>query len=178
MTTLSAAVIRVTTYSPNDPDYQPGGLLTMAYPHHGNNPVYVLFPQTGQYNFHVPAGSTDTVDLTHMDTAVMLHYTAPQPYTFGSNILYGYIDTTDFSKSMQLWFDLYTGSLPADVRILLLQVSRLTNSRLSPTAHRQKKVWNSIPMALPYPPAFPFPHPRPIPSIPISRTASPLHFHR
>jgi hypothetical protein len=153
-----ASTYQVLTYSPGDPDYQPGGLLTLAYPHHANNPVYVLFPQTGQYNFHVPAGSgTDTVDLTQTDTAVMIHYTVPQPYTLQSSIMYGYTDTTDFDKSMQLWFNLYTGALPADVEYPTtgVQTYQLTTTAYSSTSPSEYLIFYSygttIPTSLPFP---------------------------
>jgi hypothetical protein len=110
--TLSLGLANPVNYQPSDPAYQPGGLLTVANFHHGNNPVYTLFPQLGLYNFHtMPATGNDTVDLTHMDTAVMVNYPVPSSYSIFYSGLLGYTDTTDLSRSMTLFTnDAYSGS--------------------------------------------------------------------
>lgn len=144
-------------YSPTDSRFQPGGLLTVSYLHHGNNPVYFLLPQLSLYNFHQPKAGGDTVDLTHMDTAVMLHYTVPPPYTIGSNILYGYTDTTNFDKSMQLFFNIYSVPLPADVEYPKtgVQTYQLTSTAYSSLTKEFLNFYSygrTVPASLPFPP--------------------------
>ena len=105
-------------YQPTYPAYQPGGLLSVTNFHHGNNPIYTLFPQLGLYNFHnAPATGNDTVDLSHMDTAIMLNYPIPSPLSIFYSGLLGFADTTDLSRSMTLFNDEpITGSqYPADL---------------------------------------------------------------
>lgn len=116
--TLALGLDGPATYQPTDPAYQPGGLLTINNPHYGNNPVYTLFPQLGLYNFHTPpATGNDTVDLTHMDTAVMVNYPVPSSFSIFYSSLLGYPDTTDLSRSMMLFInETYAGSqYPADL---------------------------------------------------------------
>lgn len=93
-------------YQPSYPAYQPGGLLTVSNWSHDDNPVYTLFPQLGLYNFHTPPSTgNDTVDLTHMDTAVMVNFTPPAQGNFFLSDLLGYADTTDLSRSMTLFIN-------------------------------------------------------------------------
>ena len=75
-----------------------------SYTQYGsNNYLYLLFSGTGLYNFHIPKGLTDTVDLSHMDTAVMLNFNKPVGYTVTSSTLIGIMDTTDFGRSVILY---------------------------------------------------------------------------
>lgn len=75
-----------------------------------NNYLYLLFSGTGLYNFHIPKGLTDTVDLSHMDTAVTINFKVPAGYTVSNSLLTGIMDTTDFGKSVMLYNRLiYTG---------------------------------------------------------------------
>lgn len=71
-----------------------------------NNYMYLLFSGTGLYNFHIPKGLTDTVDLSHMDTAVTLNFKMPVGYTVNSSYLIGIMDTTDFGRSVILYDNL------------------------------------------------------------------------
>lgn len=76
----------------------------VTYTQYGsNNYMYLLFSGTGLYNFHIPQGLSDTVDLTHMDTAVMLNFKMPVGYTVSSSNLIGIMDTTDFGRSLILY---------------------------------------------------------------------------
>jgi hypothetical protein len=89
--------------------YSPGGInfpstLVSNYQHHGSNPAYILFPASGQYNFHTQVNTHDTVDLLHTDTAIMAKFSRPAEYQIIQNCsLVGYKDTTDFSKSTLLY---------------------------------------------------------------------------
>ncbi|HTI93814.1 MAG TPA: hypothetical protein VL727_24645 [Puia sp.] len=82
----------------------PAGTYGFTYDQHGtNNYLYLLFEGTGLYNFHIPKGLTDTVDLSHMDTAVRLNFNLPAGYKVTSTFLIGIMDTTDFGRSMLLY---------------------------------------------------------------------------
>ena len=75
-----------------------------SYTQYGNNNyLYLLFPGTGLYNFHIPKGLTDTVDLSHMDTAVMYNFKMPVGYSLTLSNLVGIMDTTDPGRSLLLY---------------------------------------------------------------------------
>ncbi len=75
-----------------------------SYTQYGNNNyLYSLFPGTGLYNFHIPQGLTDTVDLSHMDTAVMFNFKMPVGYYLTISNLIGIMDTTDPGRSVLLY---------------------------------------------------------------------------
>ncbi len=65
------------------------GSMTVTYPsYNAGNYVYLLSPQTGLYNFHIPPqGKADTVDLSAMDTVQTLYYLDPPGYTLGNTII-------------------------------------------------------------------------------------------
>jgi hypothetical protein len=100
-------------YAPNQVTYQPGVSLTINYYNNGNNTLYLLLPQLGLYNFHNYQTSLDSVDLTHMDTAVEVTYTKPASTYTVLSLLRGFPDTTNPASSVLL----FTGSnpIPADV---------------------------------------------------------------
>lgn len=83
----------------------PSGILSGAYREYTpNNYTYLLLPQGGLYNFHIPpANGPDTVDLSHMDTATMVNFALPSDYMISSEVLTGLTDTTDLSKSVFLY---------------------------------------------------------------------------
>jgi hypothetical protein len=73
-----------------------------------SNYVYLIFPHAGLYNFHLPpaGGQPDTVDLSKMDTAVTIQaFTTPSDYTIANLTLNGILDTTDLSKSIEMYVD-------------------------------------------------------------------------
>ena len=114
-TSRASSGFSVLSYDPNYAAYQPGGLLSVSYNRAGNNPIYTLMPQLGLYKFHAPTSNNDTVDLSHLDTAVSVNYSLPASFTPQSTDLFGYSDTTDLTKSTQLYDNFYDGELPADV---------------------------------------------------------------
>jgi hypothetical protein len=75
-----------------------------------NNYLYLLFPGSGLYNFHIPKGLTDTVDISHMDTAVTVNFKMPPGYTVTSSTLLGIMDTTDPGRTLMLYTNVLTGS--------------------------------------------------------------------
>jgi hypothetical protein len=80
------------------------GYLNVTFSQYSpNNYLYLLLPHAGLYNFHVPTGATDTIDLSHMDTAVALNFNKPSAYTITDASLNGIFDTTDYSHSVFLY---------------------------------------------------------------------------
>jgi hypothetical protein len=90
--------------------YPPGYIVINYSQYSPTNYVYFLLGAAGLYNFHIPQGINDTVDLSHMDTAVMLNFNVPGTFTVSSNRLNGIMDTTDFTKSIWLSPDDPAGS--------------------------------------------------------------------
>jgi hypothetical protein len=80
----------------------PYGNLTVNYYQHAGNYAYFLFPPQRLYNFHLPAGDADTVDLTHMDTAIKVNYYRPG-YIFTACNLVGDMDTTNIDRALLLY---------------------------------------------------------------------------
>jgi len=102
----------VGTFS-SSPTNTSAGDLAFNYSQNGsNNYLYLLFPALGMYNFHIPKGLNDTVDLTSMDTAVMLNFNKPAEYTMQSCTLIGVMDTTDFSRNVVLYGFLHYPGTP------------------------------------------------------------------
>jgi hypothetical protein len=81
--------------------YDPGvnnGPATISYQYnqYGNDLDYILFESSGQYKFHTHVTDNDTVDLTEMDTAVIVTFSRPAEYAkIVSCSLVGYWDTTN-----------------------------------------------------------------------------------
>jgi len=75
--------------------------VTVSYNGDFGNLHYLLFPQVGLYNIHNQQNAIDSVDCTHLDTAVMLTFNRTVPFTSaGYSSLYGIFDTTDLSKAI------------------------------------------------------------------------------
>jgi hypothetical protein len=58
---------------------------------------YLAIPQLGLYKLYIPASAKDTMDLSHMDTAIAITYPRPTPFTtsyFGITFL-GITDSTN-----------------------------------------------------------------------------------
>jgi hypothetical protein len=75
--------------------------------HYNNDPgnyAYLLLPSVGLYNLHVQANAIDTVDCTHMDTAISLTFDRPEPFTINTQYssFIGIYDTTDLTKVIGL----------------------------------------------------------------------------
>jgi hypothetical protein len=90
-----------------------GGYLDVTYASYNpGNYVYLLFPYSGLYNFHLPPqGKADTVDLSRMDTAVELTYTKPAGYSIGGAVVYGIMDTTNLDRTLMLYNGQYNGTV-------------------------------------------------------------------
>jgi hypothetical protein len=74
--------------------------LNIGYPGRPNsdNYAYLLLSNLGQYSYHEIKTNNDTVDLSQMDNAVLVHFSKPSQYTMHLPYLYGYLDSTDFTK--------------------------------------------------------------------------------
>ncbi|HMH20958.1 MAG TPA: hypothetical protein VK563_04245 [Puia sp.] len=136
-------------------DYSVPGSLGLNYIRHGNsNYLYLLFPNSGLYNFHIPKGPTDTVDLSKMDTAVKLTFTKPVQYTMQPATLIGIMDTTDFTKSLFLYSGAgYLGIPDMEYPKKLVQKFELYTSATSSTNINVSyySYGNTVPSALPFP---------------------------
>jgi hypothetical protein len=53
-------------------------LIYWRYPGEYN---YLAIPQLGLYKLYIPASAKDTIDLSHMDTAIAVTYPRPTPFT-------------------------------------------------------------------------------------------------
>jgi hypothetical protein len=80
----------------------PYGNLSVNYSMHAGNYAYFLFPIQKLYNFHIPAGTADTVDLSQMDTAIKVNYYRPG-YIFTACNMVGDMDTTNIDRAVLLY---------------------------------------------------------------------------
>jgi hypothetical protein len=80
----------------------PYGNLGVNYSMHAGNYAYFLFPIQKRYNFHIPAGTADTVDLSQMDTAIKVNYYRPG-YIFTACNMVGDMDTTNIDRALLLY---------------------------------------------------------------------------
>jgi hypothetical protein len=74
--------------------------IHIGYGNDAGNYAYLLLPSAGLYNLHMQVNAADTVDCTHMDTAILLTFNRPEPFTVNSlySSFIGIPDTTDLTK--------------------------------------------------------------------------------
>ena len=87
---------------PSSGGSSPYGSLTVNYSRYAGNYAYILFPIQKLYNFHIPAGDADTVELTQMDTAIRVNYYRPD-YAFTACNLVGDMDTNNIDRALLLY---------------------------------------------------------------------------
>ena len=97
-------------YFTNYPNNEPNGSgadptdhsIEVTYQNYNGNYAYMLFPQAGLYNLHLQQNTVDSVDCSHLDTAVQLTFSRPVPFTeiSISSTLWGILDTTDLSRAI------------------------------------------------------------------------------
>jgi len=81
------------------------GQSTVPYNNYGiNRYVYTLLPHSGLYNFHLLTQLDDVINLSHLDTAVRLNLQLPSEYKIITANVVGIMDTTDYNKSLLLWY--------------------------------------------------------------------------
>jgi hypothetical protein len=80
--------------------YPASNAIHINYGNYTGNYAYLLLPSAGLYNLHMQVNAVDTVDCTHMDTALSLTFNRPQPFTINSlySTFIGIPDTTDLTK--------------------------------------------------------------------------------
>jgi hypothetical protein len=89
-------------FTSSGPGPSPYGSLTVNYSRHAGNYAYFLYPTLKLYNFHLPVGDADTVDLSHMDTAIKVNYYRPG-YSFTACNLVGDMDTNNIDRALLLY---------------------------------------------------------------------------
>lgn len=86
-----------------------GNSGSFHYDRCSGNYDYLLFPNAKRYTFFLPStNDTSNVDLSHMDTAIAYNFIAPPSYSLFSSALSGYMDTTNFLRTILL----YTTAVP------------------------------------------------------------------
>jgi hypothetical protein len=86
----------------NGPGSSPYGSLTVNYSRHAGNYAYFCYPTLQLYNFHVPVGDADTVDLSQLDTAIKVNYYRPG-WIFTACNLVGDMDTNNIDRALLLY---------------------------------------------------------------------------
>jgi hypothetical protein len=140
-------------YAPNQVTYQPGVSLTINYYNSGNNTLYLLLPQLGLYNFHNYQTALDSVDLTHMDTAVEVTYTKPASTYTVISLLRGFLDTTNPASSVLLFYG--SNLIPADVEYPAKGVQTYELFYLASNYSQESLIYyaygSSVPATIPFP---------------------------
>jgi len=74
--------------------------LQVGFDNYQGDYSYLLFPNTGLYSLHKQKNAIDSIDCSHLDTAVQLTFSRPVPFTAPNYgiALYGLLDTTDLTK--------------------------------------------------------------------------------
>jgi len=126
-----------------------------GYDKYPNAYTYLLFPSTGLYKLYSPTKDLDTVDLSHMDTAVSMNFTKSAQYNISSVNLYGTPDTTDFTKFLLLYSSPVINYHGADIEyphqsiqqfVLHVNGQNNNNCYVDYTAYA-----DSVPLSLPFP---------------------------
>ena len=121
--------------------------------------LYLLFPDSRVYNIHLSQSLDDTVDLSHIDTAVTMNYAVPPPYTLTSTYLTGIMDTTNYNRSLLLYLYPLTPGLP-EIEYPAKGVQKYELNVLADYGNNGSASYysyaNTIPSTLPFPaePAF------------------------
>jgi len=85
--------------------------IALNYLNYTGNYAYLILPAVGLYNLHMQTNVTDTVDCSHLDTAIALTFNRPSPFTVSSlySTFLGIPDTTDLTKIIS-FTSLYTAT--------------------------------------------------------------------
>jgi hypothetical protein len=98
------------TLQPSIADYANGQLDISYSGLSGNNLAYLVLPTIGQYSYQPIHAVNDTISLSEMDSTVRVFFSMPSQYSLASSNMWGYLDTTDFTKYLLLYS--YYQSLP------------------------------------------------------------------
>jgi len=77
--------------------------MEVTYQRHPGAPAFLLFPTLNLYNLHNSVSTGERVDLSVMDTAISQMFVMPPQYKCTYVDLWGIIDTTDFSRSVNVY---------------------------------------------------------------------------
>jgi len=74
--------------------------VSVTYNRYPGNYAYFLLPGAGLYSLHMQVNARDTIDCSHLDTAVALTFNRPEPFTVSAlySSFIGIPDTTDMTK--------------------------------------------------------------------------------
>lgn len=139
-------------------DYTTPKQLDISYQKiQGSNYAYLLLPTLGLYNWHPIGSASDTVDLTHMDTAVLVHYSKPSQYSFHNSYIFGYPDSTDLGMYFPLFFgdSAYQpgdGEYPPKKKVPMQKyVCNIQATTTNKELAQYQTYADSVPTVLPYP---------------------------
>jgi hypothetical protein len=101
--TVHFASLPTSVSAENGPTYSGNQITMNYYGFPGNNIGYILFPTLGQYSYQPVHSLTDTISLAQMDTTVKVFYNIPPQYSFVTTDMTGYFDSTNVTKTLNLY---------------------------------------------------------------------------
>jgi hypothetical protein len=132
--------------------------IALNYLNYTGNYAYMILPSVGLYNLHMQTNAIDTVDCSHLDTAIALTFNRPSPFTVSSlySSFLGIPDTTDLTKIMA-FTSLYTATnrpgvdlqypnVPVQKYELNVNATNASNDVVDYYCYT-----NTIPLTLPFP---------------------------
>ncbi len=132
--------------------------IALNYLNYTGNYAYMILPSVGLYNLHMQTNAIDTVDCSHLDTAIALTFNRPSPFTVSSlySSFLGIPDTTDLTKVMA-FTSLYTATnrpgvdlqypnVPVQKYELNVNATNASNDNIGYYCYT-----NTIPLTLPFP---------------------------
>ena len=132
--------------------------IALNYLNYTGNYAYLILPSVGLYNLHMQTNAIDTVDCSHLDTAIALTFNRPSPFTVSSlySSFLGIPDTTDLTKVMA-FTSLYTATnrpgvdlqypnVPVQKYELNVNATNASNDNIGYYCYT-----NTIPLTLPFP---------------------------
>jgi hypothetical protein len=132
--------------------------LSLNYLNYTGNYAYLIFPAAGLYSLHMQNNAIDTIDCSHLDTAIALTFNRPSPFTMTSTtcIFFGIPDTTDFTKMISFTnyqtetsrpgVDLQYPNVPVQKYELYVNASNTSNDVIGYYSYS-----HTIPLTLPFP---------------------------
>ncbi len=132
--------------------------VALNYLNYTGNYAYMIIPSAGLYNLHMQTNAKDTVDCSHMDTAIALTFNRPAPFTVSSlySRFLGIPDTTDLTKMIAFTsvytetnrpgVDLQYAGVPVEKYELNVNATNASNDNINYYCYS-----NTIPLTLPFP---------------------------
>jgi hypothetical protein len=91
------------TLEPSVANYANGQLDISYSGLSGNNLAYLILPTIGQYSYQPIHAVNDTISLSQMDSTIRVSFSMPPQYSLAASTMWGYLDTTDFTKYLLLY---------------------------------------------------------------------------